>query len=58
MERRISVVARLPLELKQAIEQSARANRRSVVREIQTMLERCVATVPNVEEAPLAEQQQ
>jgi len=45
MERRISVVARIPLELKQAIEASARANRRSTVKEIQVLLERAVAPV-------------
>jgi hypothetical protein len=44
MERQTSVHVRIPLDLKQRVEESARANRRSVVREIQTMLERCVTT--------------
>lgn len=49
MERQTSIHVRVPLALKERVEASARENRRSVVREIQTMLERCVASAPNVE---------
>jgi hypothetical protein len=45
MERQAFLHVRIPLELKQLVEESARTNRRSVVREIQTMLERCVTPV-------------
>ena len=46
MDQQTSIHVRIPIELKQRVEESARTNRRSVVREIQTMLERCVAAVP------------
>jgi hypothetical protein len=46
MERQSSIHVRVPLALKERVEESARSNRRSVVREIQVMLERCVTTAP------------
>jgi hypothetical protein len=46
MERDSFLHVRVPLELKQRVEESARANRRSVVREVQVLLERAVTPVP------------
>jgi len=43
MERQTAVLVRIPIGLKQAVEASARANRRSTVKEIQWLLERAVA---------------
>jgi hypothetical protein len=56
MERDAFLHVRIPLDLKQRVEESARANRRSVVREIQTMLERCVTTEQKIEPTTEARQ--
>jgi hypothetical protein len=46
MERQSSIHLYVPLALKERVEASARANRRSVAREIQVLLEQAVAPVP------------
>ena len=55
MERDSFLHVRVPLALKQRVEESARQNRRSVVREIQVLLERSVAPAQHNEPTPLAE---
>jgi hypothetical protein len=51
MERDAFLHVRIPMDLKQRVEESARTNRRSVVREIQVLLERAVTHVPNQPQA-------
>jgi hypothetical protein len=48
MQRDSFLHVRVPLELKQRVEESARANRRSIVREIQVLLERAVTPAPEL----------
>jgi hypothetical protein len=52
MERDSFLHVRVPLALKERVAESARSNRRSIVREIQVLLERAVAPVS---EQPQAE---
>ena len=55
MERQTAVLVRIPIGLKQRVEESARANRRSTVKEIQVILERGVAPAQSTDPTPLAE---
>jgi hypothetical protein len=47
MERDAFLHVRVPLALKERIAESARSNRRSLVREVQVLLERAVSHVPD-----------
>jgi len=56
MERQTAVLVRIPLALKERVVESARANRRSTVKEIQWLLEKAV-TPPQIADKPLEQSQ-
>ena len=57
MERDSFLHIRVPIELKERVAESARTNRRSIVREVQVLLERAVTPPQSTKPTPLAEGQ-